>query len=394
MRNQYFTFSGFDSITFANDWNPVNKIRKNINVKGYVRNGKFVRSFKREQDVRDTAIKVAAVSLGVLGAVLGVTLAGAAATKFRYNRNLVKFGKDIANGGVGIEDMKIPTGIKSKNLPKLRKLEDNKKSMSFFIGGMDRAENGQSEKFMKQVRAGFDRQKKNISNDHELIPLFHNYQVKKDVSILGKDIERTPLVGMAQEILDIFEKATVQGYNKDSVIMANEIYKWHKLNPTKPINLVTASAGGFQGREVPHILEAAGVDVKKLMKVFSTASPDYGLVDEIVPTIKVMHNDDLYSKTIPGIKNGLQLPSLHRGTKFIGKGDTPEYRDMIAKKGMAEMGNVVSKNEEGFVAGKRYIQPPAKDMPVYVHLGPAYFNGETVTSKKTYQYLYNFMFKD
>jgi len=381
-------------ISFAENESRINKIRKNINVKGYIRKGKFVRSSRRKQDVRKTVAKVAAISLGVVGTVATVGIASAAATKLRYNRNLVKFGKNIANGGVDIEDMRIPSGVKSKSIPKIRKLDDSKKSISFFIGGMDRAENGQGEKFMRQVKIGFDKQGKDVSKNHELIPLFHNYQVKKDVFVAGKKIERTPLIGISQEIADVFEKATVQGYNKDSVIMANEIYKWHKLNPDKPINLITASAGGFQGREVPHILEAAGVDVKRLMKVFSTATPDYGLVDEIVPTIKVMHNDDLYAKTIPTMKNGLQLPSLHRGTKFIGKGDTPEYRDMIARKGMTDMGNVVTKEKEKFVSGKRYIQPPDRDMPVYVHLGPAYFNGETPTSKKTYHYLYNFMFKD
>jgi hypothetical protein len=395
MEDKYFTSSRLNQITFANS--NSRKIRKNINVKGFFRKGKFVRAFNREQDVREKVVKVAVASLAVLGGALGVGVATAALTKVRYNRNLVNFGKNIAKGGIGIEDMKIPSGVKAKNLPKIRDLSQDKvpkKSMTFFIGGMDRAENGQGDKFMRLVKTGFSKQKRGVEENHELIPLFHNYQVKRDVLIAGKQVKGIPEVEVAQEIADVFEKATVKGYNKDSVIMANEIYKWHKLNPSKPINLVTASAGGFQGREVPHILQAAGVDVKKLMKVFSTASPDYGLVDEIVPTMKVMHNDDLYSKTIPGLKDGLRLPSLHRGTRFIGKGDTPEYRDMVARKGMADMGNVVTKGDEGFIAGKRYILPKSKHMPVFVHLGPAYFNGETKTSKKTYQYLYNFMFKD
>jgi|SRR4028118_64147 hypothetical protein len=384
MEDKYFTNSRLNQITFANNSNR--KIRKNINVKGFFRKGKFVRAFNREQDVREKVVKVAIASLAVLGGALGVGVATAALTKVRYNRNLVNFGKNITKGGVGIEDMKIPSGVKAKNLPKIRDLSQDKipkKSMTFFIGGMDKAENAQGERFMRLVKTAYANQKRPIDKNHELIPLFHNYQVKRDTKL-----------GIGQEIADVFEKATVQGYNKDSVIMANEIYKWHKLNPDKPINLVTASAGGFQGRDIPHILEAAGVDTKKLMKVFSTASPDYGLVDEVVPTLKVMHNDDLYSKTIPGLKDGLRLPSLHRGTRFVGNGNTPEYKDMVARKWMFDDGNQVVRENGTFVAGKRYNLPSDKEMPLIVHFAPAYFNGETKTSKKTLQYLHNFMFKD
>lgn len=381
MSDLYLTKSKLGSITFASEISP-RKIRKNINVKGFLRKGKFVRAFNRKQDVREKVIKVAVASLAVLGTALGVGVASAALTKVRYNRNLVNFGKNIAKGGIGIEDMKIPEGL--KKIPRPKPITDpNKKTMTFFVGGMSKFEDAEGEKFMKLVRSAYAKQGRPIDKNNELIPLFHQYQTKRGGN-----------AGIAQEIIDVFEKATVRGYNKDSVIMANEIYKWHKLNPTKPINIVTASAGGFQGRDIPHILEAAGVDTKKLMKVFSTASPDYGLVDEVVPTLKVMHNDDLYSKTIPGIKDGLRLPSLHRGTRFVGKGNTPEYKDMVARKWMFDDGNQVVKENGTFVAGKRYNTPSDKEMPLIVHFAPAYFNGETKTSKKTLQYLHNFMFKD
>ena len=379
MRSQYFTFNDVDSIMFAEDWNPVNKIRKNINVKGYVRKGRFVRSFKREQDVRETAIKVAAVSLGVLGAALGVGLAGAAATKLRYNKNLVGFGKKMANNLDDIPDMKIPEGVKKVISPKVI----DKKSMTFFIGGLGTVEDVTGEKFLKTVRSAYTSQSRSIAKNlrkppledrHELIPLFHSSQVRK-----------SKIVNTVDDIYDTFKTAALKGYNEDSVSMAKEIYKWYKLNPTKPINIVTSSSGGFQGRDVPHILETAGVDTKKLMKVFNTATPDYGLVDEIVPTMKVMHNDDLYAKTFPNIRDKAGLPSLHRGkTIFLGKGDTPKYRELIAKKGRFDAQN----------AGKAYIPPSDWEMPLAVHLTPAYFNGETATSKKTLEALSSFIFKD
>ena len=379
MRSQYFTFNDVDSIMFAENWNPVNKIRKNINVKGYVRNGRFVRSFKREQDVREMAIKVAAVSLGVLGTALGVGIASAAATKLRYNKNLVDFGKKMANNLDDIPDMKIPEGVKKVISPKVT----DKKSMTFFIGGLGTVEDVTGEKFLKTVRSAYTSQNRSIAKNlrkppledrHELIPLFHSSQVRK-----------SEIVNTVDDIYDTFKTAALKGYNEDSVSMAKEIYKWHKLNPTKPINIVTSSSGGFQGRDVPHILETAGVDTKKLMKVFNTATPDYGLVDEIVPTMKVMHNDDLYAKTFPNIRDKAGLPSLHRGkTIFLGKGDTPKYRELIAKKGRFDAQN----------AGKAYIPPSDWEMPLAVHLTPAYFNGETATSKKTLEALSSFIFKD
>lgn len=379
MRNQYFTFNDIDSIMFAEDWNPINKIKKNINVKGYVRNGRFVRSFKREQDVREKAIKVATVSLGVLGAVLGVGIASAALTKVRYNKNLVDFGKKMKNNLDDIPDMKIPEGVKNVVSPKIT----DKKSMTFFIGGLGTADEVTGEKFLKTVRSAYTSQSKSIAKNmrkpsledgHELIPLFHSSQVRK-----------SKVVNTVDDIYDTFKTAALKGYNEDSVSMAKEIYKWHIKNPTKPINIITSSSGGFQGRDVPHILEAAGVDTRKLMKVFNTATPDYGLVDEIVPTMKVMYNDDLYAKTFPNIRDKAGLPSLHRGkTIFLGKGGTPKYRELIAKKGRFDAKN----------AGKVYIPPSDWEMPLAVHLTPAYFNGETTTSKKTLEVLYSFMFKD
>lgn len=388
MRNKYFTFNDVDSIMFTEDWNPlkdrgsanpVNMIRKKINIKGYVRKGKFVRSSNREQNVREKAVRVAAISLGVLATALGVGIASAAMIKVRYNKNLVDFGKKMANNLDDIPDMKIPKGVKNVVSPKVT----DKKSMSFFIGGLGTVEDVTGEKFLKTVRSAYTNQSKSLPKNlrklpledrHELIPLFHSSQVRK-----------SEVVDTAQDIYDVFKTGAIKGYNEDSVSMAKEIYKWHLKNPTKPINIITSSSGGFQGRDIPHILEAAGVDTQKLMKVFSTATPDYGLVDEIVPTFKVMHNDDLYAKIFPNIKEKAGLPSLHRGkTIFLGKGDTPKYRELVKKKAIFDAKKT----------GKNPTIPTDWEMPLAVHLTPAYFNGETNTSKKTLQYLNNFMFKD
>lgn len=368
MSEIYLSKSRLGSITFASEVSP-RKIKKNINVKGFLRKGKFVRAFNRKQDVREKVVKVAVASLAVLGTALGVGVASAALTKVRYNRNLVNFGRKLANNIDEIPDMKIPKGL--KKIPRPHKT--NKDSMTFFIGGLEKFETAQGEKLMKSVRSAYAKQGRPIDKKHELIPLFHSTQVRK-----------SDVVNTVEDIYDTFKTAAVKGRNEDSIIMAKEIYKWHKLNPDKPINIITASAGGFQSRDISHILEAAGVDTKKLIKVFNTATPDYGLVDEIVPTLKVMHSDDLYSKTFPNVLNKAGLPSLFRGkTVFLGKGDTPTYREMISKKRMLDA-----------KAGREYNAPTDYEMPLMVHLTPAYFNGETKTSKKTLHYLHNFMFKN
>lgn len=373
MRNsKYFTFSDVSFITFAASQRSAKKVKKEIKVKGYVRKGKFVRSASRKQEVNDhTALKVAGASLAILAGVLGTGVAGAAITKIRYNKNLIDFGKKIASGTDDIPDMKIPEGLKKIKAP--YHVQD-KDSLTFFMGGLSRPEVAEGEKFMKTVRAAFTERGKKLQDRHELIPLFHNHQIKRDVDLkfLGKQLETNMITEQAQATLDVFKKAAVKGYNEDSLIMAKEIYKWHKANEGLPINIITASAGGFQGRDVPHILKAAGVD-PKLMKVFSQATPDYGLVDEVVPTLKVMHDDDMYSKLIPTTKV-LGLPSLHRGTTFVGKGDADDFRKLYTDRGEP--------------------LPPPYEMPAVVHFSPAYFNGKTKSSQKTLKLLENFMFND
>lgn len=370
MRSQYFTFNEIDSIIFAEDWNPVNKIKKNINVKGYVRKGKFVRSFKREQDVRETAIKVAVVSLGVLGSALGIGIASAAATKLRYNRNLVNFGKKLADGTNKSIKMRIPNGAKFYKSP----APTTKKSMTFFVGGREAVDKMDGEVLMEGVAKSL----KKAVVDHEFIPLYHRFQGSKQAE---------GAMGLVKGIQENLEASALRGYNPDSLAMADEIYKWHKLNPTKPIQMITHSAGGFQGRDIPHILDAAGVD-RKLMKIFSTGSPDFGLVDDIVTTKRVMNLDDVYAKTIPGFrKDNVGIPSLHRNTEFVEGSLSPKYKELIIKKGQMDAqksGKILNKDISDL------------EMKMSAHLHPAYYRTKTGSpaAQKTLDILQDFLFKD
>lgn len=354
-------------ITFAG---TVQKTKKDVKVKSFVRNGKVVRAFQRKQDVNDKqelAKKVAVGSLTTLAGVLGVGLAGAAVVKLRYNRNLVKFGKDIGSNKFPL-DMKLPKEAKAYITPK--EVPD-KESLTFFLGGLEDRAAVSGEKLMRMTKLATRKQK--LDKAHEFIPLYNNAQV----------VGRSPL-GEAQKIIDAFDKAAIQGYNMDSALMAKEIYKWHKLNPGKPINLVTHSAGGFQGRDIPHILDAAGVD-KKLMKVFSMGSPDYGIVDEIVPTMKLIHSDDMFAKAVPSIKDRrIAIPSLERNNIVIGPGASKEYRELMKQNAINEAAKKGKKEPE---------QVPESLMKVHAHFAPAYLNGETPSSKKTLELLEKFLVK-
>jgi len=357
------------TITFASDFD-LQKIRKKINIKGYVRKGKFVRASSREQDVRQKAFKVAAISLGVLGAALGVGIAGAALTKVRYNRNLVEFGKKIAKGKVTFK-MKIPTTAQYYKVPK----PTNKKSLTFFVGGREPSEKVDGEILMEGVIKAF--KSKKTDQVHEFVPLYHSFQGSKQAE---------GAMSFAKSIQENLEASAARGYNPDSIAMANEIYKWHKLNPDKAINLITHSAGGFQGRDVPHILVAAGVN-KKLLKIFSTGSPDFGLVDDLVNTKRVMNIDDIYAKTIPGFRKGrVGIPSLHRNTEFVPGSLSDDYKNLVLKKAQIDAKKT----------GKELKPMSELDLKMAAHLHPAYYRPKTKSpaAQKTLDILQKFMFDD
>lgn len=360
IRNTFITFAG-----------QVQKTKKDVKVKSFVRNGKVVRSFDRNQEVNvnkertELAKKVAIGSVATLAGVLGVGIAGAAVVKLRYNKNLVKFGREIKANKIPV-DMPHP----KKNYVSPYKIGD-KKATNFFIGPLNGKGATGGADLMKSTRIALKDTK--LKNEHELIPLFHNYQVSGNGAF-----------GKLDAAIEATKKAAVDGYNMDSVLMAKEIYKWHELNPTKPINLITHSAGGFQGRDIPHILDAAGVD-KKLIRVFSMGSPDYGLVDDIVPVVRAMNNDDIYTNKLFTDTARTKIPSLNRNPTYVGNGYTPKYEEMRYKKALSEADQTGDYSE---------VDLPYKQSRAAAHSLGAYLNNETVASKKTVDLLKKFIFKD
>lgn len=348
------------------------KIKKDVKVKGYVRKGKFVKSFNREQNVNQIALKVAGISLAVLGTALGIGISGATVTKFRYNKNLVDFGKKLANGTNKSVKMKPPNTAKYYKAPTLT----TKESMTFFVGGREPAEKVDGEILMEGIAKAF--KKIEVEKNHEFIPLYHRFQGSK---------EAEGAMGLVKGIQESLEASALRGYNPDSLAMADEVYKWHKLNPGKPIQMITHSAGGFQGRDIPRILVSAGVD-KNLIKVFSTGSPDFGLVDDIVTTKRVMNMDDVYSQTIPKFRKGEPgIPTLHRNTEFVDGSLSPKYKELIIKKGQMDAQK----------SGKTFNEKMSNfELRTAAHLHPAYYRTKTGSpaAQKTLDILQKFMFKD
>jgi len=355
-------------ITFAGKVQPSKKSKKDVRVQGYVRKGKFVQSFQRKQLLNDEnkelAKKVAVGSLVTLGGVLGVGLAGAAVVKLRYNRNLVKFGQQIKANKIP-RDMKAP----EKYYVAPRNIGD-KDSMDFFIGPL--SSKGSSGGAGLMVLTKKTLKKTKLKDQHELIPLTHNYQVSGDHEFQ-----------LYTSAVDATRKAVADGYNMDSVLMSKEIFKWHTLNPTKPIKLITHSAGGFQSRDVPHILKAAGVP-PKLMKVFSMGSPDFGLVDDIVPSSRIMNSDDLYTNKLKILadKSMGSLPSLNRNTTYVGNGYTPAFEKIRYNKALKEA------DLTGYYGD---VDLPKNQQRLVAHSLEAYMNGETLASKKNLDLLKNFL---
>lgn len=346
IRDTFITFTG-----------QVQKTKKDVKVKSFVRNGKVVRAFDRNQQVNvknekgELAKKVAIGSLATLGGVLGVSLAGAAVVKLRYNKNLIQVGKDLQAGKLKTEMWK---GVDAKGIPLPKAVyippaKTDKNSLNFFMGGLGKAEDFNSVGLMNDVKKKVSGQAK---NNNEFIPLLHKSQVKPE----GKG-------GMIEEVKEALSRAAKEGKNQDSIDMASEIYKWHKLNPTKPINIVTHSAGSFTGKDTTHILVNAGVD-KKLIKLFSTGAPDYGLVDDIVATKRVMNIEDMYSK---------EVPSLHKNTVWARDPFDPNFKFLDVQTKVHE--------KMGWKLDKKFLS----------HANPGYYDKNSPVSKVIERELSSFL---
>ena len=275
-------------ITFAGQ---VQKTKKDVKVKSFVRNGKVVRAFDRNQQVNvknengELAKKVAIGSLATLGGVLGVGLAGAAVVKLKYNGNLIKLGKQIKEGK---NTVRMRTDIRDYKAP--TKIGDNKESLNFVFPGLPanpQAALQESAGTGGVIKKGLSEINKKEFKKMEFINTGYTEMIS--------DVKENGIGTVVSDISNFAKKAAIKGESKDAIGIAQEIFDWHKLNPTKNINFFTHSAGGMIARDTSHILVNAGVPAKQI-KMLSTGSPNYGLVDDIVNTKYIMHTDDIFGQ--------------------------------------------------------------------------------------------------
>jgi len=281
-------------ITFAGQ---VQKTKKDVKVKSFVRKGKVVRAFDRNQKVNikneksELAKKVAVGSLATLGGLLGVGLAGAAVVKLKYNSNLIKLGKQMA---AGKNTVRMRTDLRNYSPPK--SLGDKKDSMTFVFPGLSKQEElfEAGAKMTGPIQFGLKNTNRDLLKKTEIIPTGYTEMVAARNAAGKMDIK--------EDILNFARKGAVKGESEDAKGIAQEIFEWYKLNPDKDIHFITQSAGGMIARDTSHILVNAGVPAQKI-KMLGVGSPNYGLVDDIVETKYVMHSDDPFSNVSINKKN-------------------------------------------------------------------------------------------
>lgn len=293
--------------TFIMFAGQVQKTKKDVKVKSFVRNGKVVRAFDRNQEVNvknekgELTKKVAIGSLATLGGVLGVSLAGAAVVKLKYNNNLIKLGKQMAEGK---NTTRMRTDLRNYTTPK--SLGDKKDSMTFVFPGLGKAEElfEEGAKMTGPIQLGLKTANKDLLRKTEIIPTGYTEMVAARNAAGKMDIK--------EDILNFAKKGAIKGESQDAKAIAQEIFDWYKLNPDKDIRLISQSAGGMIARDTTHILVNAGVPAKKI-KMLGVGSPNYGLVDDIVETKYIMHPDDPFSNVSIN-KNNTQWVRSPKGT--------------------------------------------------------------------------------
>lgn len=279
-------------ITFAGNIEAKDKVKKDVKVKGFVRNGKFIPSFQRkqltnkeEQNRKEVAKKVAIGTATAGAALLGVSLLTYGSIKLKYNMNLANAGKSLKSGR---NTVRMRTDIRDYKAPV--KLGDNKESLTFIFPGLP--PNAQDQLEGSALMGGVVRKALSGANKKEFAKMeFINTGYTEMISKpVPGDIAKT----VVSEISEFAKRATVKGESKDAIAIAQEIFDWHKLNPDKNINFITQSAGGMIARDASHILVNAGVPANKI-KMLGIASPNYGIVDDIVETQYIMHPDDIFA---------------------------------------------------------------------------------------------------
>lgn len=300
-------------ITFAGQ---VQKTKKDVKVKGFVRKGKFVRAFDRNQEVNvknekaELAKKVAITGAGLLG----VGLTTYALMKLKYNNNFVSLGQKIKDGK---NTVRMRTDIRGYKAP--TKIGDNKESLNFIFPGLPpnaEAALKESKNTGTAIKTGLQEANPKAFKKMEFINTGYT-------EMISEASEKGFIKG---DVANFAKKAAIKGESKDATAIAQEIFDWYKLNPDKNINFITHSAGGMVARDTSHILVNAGVPASKI-KMLAIGSPNYGLVDDIVDTKYVMHTDDIFGQVSVKTSNNQWIRSPAENLDKIQRPQDKEFMD-------------------------------------------------------------------
>lgn len=236
-------------------------MERDVKVKSYLRKGKLVRAFNYKRKASDISNKDKLIkSTAAIASVLGVSVGSYLLLKNRYNKNLIRFGKEIRNAA----DASFAT----------KPIKPDTKSALFTIGGISTT-GTEGDKIGKALT--------NTFNKHEIIPFHTKYFTKK---------ESNSLVGTAKNTIGkIFKPFLFKGYNPDSVELAKKAYSYHLKYPELPLNFIGHSGGGSISKDVNEMLINAGVPINKL-KVVTLGTPDIDIIKKRNNVLKLSTSND------------------------------------------------------------------------------------------------------
>ncbi|GAA6622919.1 hypothetical protein [Scytonema sp. NUACC26] len=205
-----------------------------VDVKGYTRKGKLVKAYKRKQDKKNIALKVA---IGTASA-LGISAATYLVLKKRYVNNL----DDIA------KNLKVDPSLG-------KEFDKNIKDITFTIGGLtgNAAQKNTDPHSQARFMSAFINN--HLSNAdkkiHKVVALQHSFDT---------DNKKLTIVNIAERV-ELLNKPFFTGRNNEAAKLAEEIYNYSVKNPDKQVNIFGFSAGSNLGRDVQYILDKKGVKV-------------------------------------------------------------------------------------------------------------------------------------
>lgn len=303
---------------FFNESNSANFASKEVKVKAYVRNGKLVRAYSRDQDVEDKNIlanirdtventvekktkneNIAEVAGQIaVGTTLGVAgLIGGGLIVEGLPQGVLSIARSVWNRSLPkrtkmIEDLadELVSGVKKlKNGQTLKEAIKDADTVIVMKGGINMNSQGATqikERFLNDLA---NDAKKNMGKKWSILDL-DNLELDSHGLSSKKPLQQTLKDFWSNFVVNPFSK----GYNKDSIEMAGYMRAIEKLKPDTNKVMIGYSAGGVA-------TIAAASDLAKLknvsrLKAITFGAPYSGVTkiddNRVVDTISIINRDD------------------------------------------------------------------------------------------------------